>query len=117
MDPVKGFLSLVDRLAGNIPEIAVATHDYALAREAIKRCKDAGCMVQLELLFGMPIGNMMALSQEMGVPVRFYVPYGEDLFIYGTHHFLTNPHKLLRPGLLEVFSGHRSKLARIVRSV
>jgi hypothetical protein len=115
MDPVRGFLSLVDRLAGNVPEIAVATHDYALAREAISRCQDAGCLVQLELLFGMPIGNMLALSQEMRVPVRFYVPYGENLLIYGIQNFVKNPHKLLRPGLLEVFSGHKSKLAKIVR--
>jgi proline dehydrogenase len=114
-DPAQGFLSLVDRLAGNVPEIGVATHDYALAKEALSRCKAAGCPVELELLFGMPIGNMLALSQEMDVSVRFYVPYGDYLLIYGIRHFLTNPHKLLRPGLPEVFSGHKTKLSRITR--
>lgn len=117
MDPRRGFLLLVDRLAGNVPEIAVATHDCALAREAISRCQDTGCPVQLELLFGMPLSNMMALARELRVPVRFYVPYGETLLVYGTRHFLTNPHKLLRPGLLEVFSSQQSKLARIARSL
>lgn len=116
MDPVKGFLALVDRLAGNVPEIAVATHDYALAREAIGRCKVAGSSVQLELIFGMPIGKMIALSREMGVPVRFYVPYGDTLLVYGIHSILANPQKLLRPGFLEVVSSHKSKLARIIRS-
>ncbi|MBN1429728.1 MAG: hypothetical protein JXB07_15265 [Anaerolineae bacterium] len=113
MDPTAGFLSLIDRLAGNVPEIAVATHDNALAREAINRCKNGGCKVRLELLFGMPIGNMMVLSREMNVPVRIYVPYGENLLIYGMRHFLTHPYKLFRPGLLEAFSSRQSKLARI----
>jgi hypothetical protein len=71
----------------------------------------------LELLFGMPMGKMISLSREMGVPVRFYVPYGDTLLIYGIRRFLANPHKLLRPDFLEVVSGHKSKLARIVRSL
>jgi proline dehydrogenase len=116
-DPLKGFLALVDRLAGNVPEIAVATHDYALAREAIGRCKRARSSVQLELLFGMPTGEMIALSREMEVPVRFYVPYGDTLLIYGIRRFLANPHKLLRPDFLDVVSGHKTKLARIVSSL
>ncbi|MBN1312157.1 MAG: hypothetical protein JXB30_12125 [Anaerolineae bacterium] len=117
MNPGKGFLTLVDRLVGHVPEIAVATHDYVLAREAITRCKDVGCLLQLELLFGMPVGNMMALAREMKVPVRFYVPYGENLLIYGMRHFLANPYKLLRPGLLEVFASHEDKLAKIAKSL
>jgi proline dehydrogenase len=116
-EPVGGFLALVDRLAGNVPEIAVATHDDALAREAIGRCRRAGSSVQLELLFGMPVGKMIALSRETGVPVRFYVPYGDTLLLYGIRRFLANPHRLLRSDFLEVVSGHKSKLARIVRSL
>lgn len=117
MDPARGFLALVDRLAGNVPEIAVATHDYALAREAIARCKSASSPVQLELLFGMPAGKMIALAREMGVPVGFYVPYGDTLLVYGIYHFLTNPHKLLRPDALKVVASHKAKLTAIVASL
>lgn len=117
MDPVKGFLELTDRLAGKIPEIAVATHDYELARQAIGRIKKTGSAAQLELIFGMPATRMIRLSKQLDIPVRFYVPYGDTLFVYGVRQFLTNPHKLLRPNLLEVFSNHQSKLSRIVCSM
>lgn len=117
MDPVKGFLELTNRLAGKIPEIAVATHDYELARQAIGRIKKTGSAVQLELIFGMPATGMIRLSKQLDIPVRFYVPYGDTLFVYGVRQFLTNPHKLLRPNLLEVFSHHQSKLSRIVCSM
>jgi len=114
MDPAKGFLELVDRLAGNVPEIALASHDYALVREALARCKKKAASVQLELLFGLPVGRLIALAKEMGVPVRFYVPYGDALLIYGIRYFLRNPRKLLRPGFLEMFAGFNSKLDRAV---
>jgi len=114
MDPAKGFLELVDRLAGNVPEIALASHDYALVREAITRCKKTAASVQMELIFGLPVGKLLALAVEMGVPVRFYVPYGDALLIYGIRYFLRNPQKLLRPGFLEMFTSFKSKLNRAI---
>ena len=114
MDPAMGFLELVDRLAGNVPEIALASHDYALVREAITRCKKTATAVQLELIFGLPVGRLLALAVEMGVPVRFYVPYGDALLIYGIRYFLRNPQKLLRPGFLEMFASFKSKLNRAI---
>jgi proline dehydrogenase len=117
MDPGKGFLQLIDRLAGRVPEIAVASHDYKLAGEAIARCKNSGTRVQLELLFGMPSGRMLSLSSEMGVPVRFYVPYGDTLLVYGIRYFLENPRKFLGRNLLESVAGYKSKLGRIIASL
>jgi len=117
IDPVKGFMELTDRLAGRVPEIAVATHDYELARQAIHRIKRSDSAVQLELIFGMPATRMILLSRQAKVPVRFYVPYGETLFLYGIRQFLANPHKLLRPIFPELFFGHKSKLSRIVSSL
>jgi proline dehydrogenase len=116
IDPGTGFLALVDQLAGSIPELAVATHDYALAREAIARCKLTGTLVQLELLFGMPVGDMMTLSSEMDVPVRFYVPYGDTLLINGIRFFLNNPRKLLMPDIRQVITGYNAKLGKIIAS-
>jgi proline dehydrogenase len=113
IDPRGGFLALVDQLAGNVPGLGVATHDRDLAREAIARCRDAGTAVQLELLFGIPAPDMMALAREAAVPIRYYVPFGDTLLVYGIRHFLTHPRKLLRPGARGLLSSHRSKIERI----
>lgn len=117
VEPARGFLALVDQLAGEVAELAVATHDCALAREAVIRCKKAGSAVQLELFFGMPSGTMLALSRELEVPVRFYVPYGETLLIYVMRDLLTNPQKILRRSSYEVLGSVETKLARILGSL
>lgn len=117
MDPEKGFLVLVDKLAGEVPELAVATHDCVLAREAVTRCKRAGTAVQLELLFGMPSGSMTALSRELEVPVRVYVAYGDALIVYLIRDLLTNPRKILRSSSREVVGSLETKLARIIESL
>ena len=117
MDPYRGFLTLVDLFAGAVPRITIATHDYELAKEAIFRTKKAGTQVQMELLFGMPCAKMISLSRQQGIPLRFYVPYGDTLLVYGIHHLLTHPHKIFRPGFLELFTSGKSKLARIINNV
>jgi proline dehydrogenase len=117
MDPKIGFLALIDSLAGSVPEIAIATHDYRLAKEAIIQAGKIGAKVQLELLFGMPSTRMIALSKEMHVPLRFYVPYGDTLLLYGIQHHLTTPYKFVRPDVMEVFGGHKAKLSKIINSL
>ena len=117
VEPAEGLLALVDLLAGEVAELAVATHDCALAREAVIRCRRAGSAVQLELFFGMPSAPVMALSRELQVPVRFYVPYGETLLIYLVRDLLTNPQKILRRGSYQVLGRVETKLARIIGSL
>lgn len=117
MDPIKGYLTLVDRLAGSVPEIAIATHDCRLAKEAIIRARKNGAKVQLELLFGMPSIRMVALSKKMCVPLRFYVAYGDTLLLYGIRHHLTTPYKLFRPDAMEVFGSHKRKFNKIIDSL
>jgi proline dehydrogenase len=113
MDPVKGYLELVDLLAGEVPELAVATHDAVLAREVVARCRRKGAAVEFELFFGMPSSSMMSLARELQVPVRFYVPYGDTLIVYMVRDLLANPHKVLRPNALELLATQETKLARI----
>jgi hypothetical protein len=117
MDPHRGFLTLVDLFAGSVSGITIATHDYELAKEAILRTKKAGTKVQMELLFGMPCAKMISLCRQQGVPLGFYVPYGDTLLVYGIHHLLTHPHKIFRPGFLELFASSKLKLARIINNV
>jgi hypothetical protein len=45
------------------------------------------------------------------------VPFGHTLLVYGIRHFLSHPHKLLRPGARELLSSHRSKVHRITTLV
>ena len=106
VDARTGFLALVDMLAGKAPALALATHDVGLAREAIARSKNSGSSIELELLYRFPADRMIALARELDFPIRFYVPYGRELFVYAARHLLTNPRKLARGNYL------RSWLAR-----
>jgi len=117
VEPDQGYLALIDILAGEVAEVAVATHDCVLAREALTRCRRRGSAVQLELFFGLPTGAMLALARELEVPVRFYVPFGDTLLIYLVRDLLANPHKLLRRGAYEIVGSQERKLARIIGAV
>ena len=78
----RGFLEVVDRLAGRAPQVAIASHDTPLAAEAIHRLRAAGTDCELELLYGLPQRASLALAAREGVPVRFYVPYGRAYLPY-----------------------------------
>lgn len=116
MDPHEGYLTLVDQFAGTVPEIILATHDYGLAKEAIARIKKTNTRVEMELLFGMSCTRMMSLSRRESIPLRFYIPYGDTLLIYGIHHYLTHLHKIFRSGPWELFSSCESKLKRVINA-
>jgi proline dehydrogenase len=114
MNPKTGFIELIDQLQG-IPEIAIATHDYKLAEKAIGRAKKVHKSVELELLYGMPVTEMILLAKAMDIPVRFYIAYGEALLIYGIKHLMTSPHKLVRKHSGNMFAGHDRKLSQILK--
>ena len=76
LDPRRGFLAVVDRLAGRARFVAVATHDAALARIALARLRATGTPCEVELLFGLPLQRAARAAREAGVRVRLYVPYG-----------------------------------------
>ncbi len=72
----EGFLAVIDRLCGGAPHVAVATHDAALAREAIARLQSAGVSCELEVLLGYPAKPLLAWAKASGIKARVYVPYG-----------------------------------------
>ena len=113
MEPHNGFLRLVEVLSGSLPEIAIATHDTKLAEKAISLARRNGTKVELELLFGMPMPELIGLKRETFVPLRLYVPYGETLLLYIVQHLIKNPRKLMRPNLIEAFGAYQSKAYRI----
>ncbi len=91
MDLRSGFLAVIDRLAGRATEVAVATHDAPLAREALRRLQQAGTPCELELLCGLPRREVMAVARELNVPVRFYIPYGTAWLPYALGQLVRKP--------------------------
>lgn len=87
-DPVKPecdhrrvFLDLIDVLIGHAAHVTVATHDAALAKEALVRLKKSGTSCQLEQLFGLPL-HTTHVAELLCVDVRLYVPYGHAWLPY-----------------------------------
>lgn len=82
IDARTGFLDVVDRVAGRVSHASIATHDPPLAREALLRLRAAKTPCDLELLFGLPVQQLIPIANELGVPVRCYVPYGSAYLPY-----------------------------------
>ena len=82
IDARASYLAIIDRLAGRVPRVAVATHDVPLLRECLRRLRAAHTDCEVELLFGLPVRPGIRTAREMGVPARLYVPYGEAYLPY-----------------------------------
>jgi proline dehydrogenase len=95
-DPRSGFLAIVDRLAGRVRHVSVATHDVALAREALARLRAAGTPCELELLYGLPLRNAIAAARTEAVPVRVYLPYGHGFLPYAMQQLKSHPRLALQ---------------------
>ena len=93
-DARQGYLDVVGRLAGAVRNVRVATHDYELASESIARLKRGGSSCELELLYGMPIGRLVALAVSTDTPVRFYVAFGHAYLPYALASLKRNPHMI-----------------------
>lgn len=91
LDPAEGFLAVIDRLAGRAREVGVATHDPALAREAIGRLIAAGTPVEQELLFGLPMSPAVEIGRAAGVATRVYLPFGTAWLPYSIKKALRTP--------------------------
>jgi proline dehydrogenase len=112
IDARAGFLRIIDRLAGQAREAAVATHDPGLARDALGRLRARGTACELELLFGLPLRPIIPVAKEMGVPVRIYVPYGHAWLPYAIGQVRKNP-RIAFWVVRDLLSGGRSELDRL----
>jgi proline dehydrogenase len=75
-DERRGFLEVVERLAGRAPHVAIATHDAPLASSALRRLQQAGTPCELEVLLGWPSRRALAVAPARRLAARLYVPYG-----------------------------------------
>ena len=93
-DARKGFLAIVDRLAGRTAPVAVATHETSLARTALQRLLQRGTPCEMQLLFGLPMRGLLDVGRKLNVPTRIYVPYGHSRVPYPFSSFQRNPRVL-----------------------
>lgn len=91
LDPKKGFLDVVTRLAGREGRVRVATHDGDLAKRSIGILSRAGTPCDLELLYGFPVRGLMPHLKGMNVPIRVYVPFGHGWVPYCLDYVRTRP--------------------------
>jgi proline dehydrogenase len=84
------FLELAEKLAGNVPLVAVATHDRPLARGTLHRLIAAGSACEMEQMSSLP-QNCGALARDLRVPMRLYIPYGFPSLPYNIRHVPTRP--------------------------
>lgn len=95
-DARAGVLAVVDALiAAGATDVALASHDAPLVRQAIGRLRAAGVTGEIELLHGLPMRELLTLARELGVPVRVYVPFGVAWRPYALRKALRQPRILL----------------------
>ena len=75
LDPRAQYLKIIGRLSGKAAHVAVATHDRAVAREALRVLSETGTPCEMEQLSSLP-QNCARLAKGYHIPLRVYVPYG-----------------------------------------
>lgn len=91
-EPALAFLNLVRMLAGRRASVGIATHDPALAREALEILKPSGTPCELEQLRGLPMKRCTAVAAELGIPVRLYWPFGPGWWPYAAEKLVERPY-------------------------
>jgi proline dehydrogenase len=95
-DPRHGFTEVITKLAGRARCVRVASHNALVARESLSLLRAAGTRAELELLYGLPLGNQLALAREFNVPVRVYVAFGHAFLPYAMQSLRRHPGGVLR---------------------
>jgi proline dehydrogenase len=98
LDPRQGFLAVVERLAGRVAPVGVATHDGPLAAQALQRLRAADTPCELQLLLGLPVAASLAAARDAAVDVRVYVPYGAAHLPYALRATAQHPSLAFRLG-------------------
>ncbi len=107
-DPTKdmneGFIDVIQQLAGKVRNVRIASHDPPLVKQSIEILQKANTPCELELLYGLPVRDILPVAKEMGVSVRLYVPYGYAWLPYGLN-LMRNKPRVLWWILKDSFSG------------
>lgn len=90
-DPHAGFLKVIDAVSRFAAPVAVATHHPVLAEAAIRKLQAAGTPCEMELLYGLPSRAALQVAGRLGVPVRYYLPYGHAWLPYALRQARRDP--------------------------
>lgn len=90
-DMRRGYLEVIDRLAGRARHVAVASHDLQLLAEATARLRAAGTACEVEAIYGPPMAPILRWARENGVAFRAYVPYGKGFVPNAIGQLRRNP--------------------------
>ncbi len=86
-----GFMEAVDRLSGRARHVAVASHDVNLALDAVNQLCESKTSCEFELLYGLPMEELVASAREQKMKPRIYVPFGRGYVPHALGVFRTNP--------------------------
>lgn len=84
------YLDLVEIFAGSQNRVSIATHDAALAGEAVKRLAESGTPYEIEQMAGLPWLRSHSMGIEH-VERRLYVPYGYPSMPYNIAFIFERP--------------------------
>ena len=90
------FLSAIRHLAGRVSQVNVATHNPGLVSQSLECLRAAGTCANVELLYGLPTRQPLAIARQLNAPVRFYIPFGHAWLPYCLSQARKNPQILLR---------------------
>lgn len=91
MDVREGYLRVIRRLAGKARFVGVATHDAALAAQAMQILAEAGTPFEQEFIFPLPIAAAQRAGARHGAGARLYIAYGEAWLPYSMKRAFRNP--------------------------
>lgn len=91
IDPRRGFLTVIESLAGRARHVSVATHDVPLAMRSMEILQRTETPCDLELLFGLPKRSSLRAVSGLSTDVRFYIPYGTSYLPYALSRARENP--------------------------
>ena len=95
-DATRGYLDVIQALAGRQARVRVATHNYELAEASIKILQKAGTPCEMELLYGLPVKQCIPLAQRYKIPVRVYIAYGHAYLPYALSSLRKHPGVILK---------------------
>lgn len=90
-DPAKGFMAVIEKLAGKAQHVRVASHDPVLVKAALTRLVETDTPCELEVLYGLPLQHVIPIAASFAVPVRIYIPFGYAWLPYCISTVRKNP--------------------------
>lgn len=87
------YIQLVDMGVRAGRKVSAATHDERLIEQILSSFEIVGGAVEVEMLYGIR-PELSKRLKDQGVPVRIYLTYGEEWFLYLCHRIAEHPPNL-----------------------